>query len=255
VRQELFILASEHEGLKAINPVPNDMMTSSQRRRPMIRRASASVALHDSLRERILNLDLAPGQYISRSEIAAEYQVSLTPVRDALIKLEEEGLIHIYPQSKTEVSKIDLAHAQETHFLRLSLELEVVRRLAAMGGSAPIQAARSSLAQQIAAHDANDLSSFVRLDRTFHKALYEAIGVEALSSVIEARSGHIDRLRKLNLPAPGKSESIVDCHTRILAAIERGEVEGACAVLREHLSGTLAMADEIRKRNPDFFVA
>ena len=79
--------------------------------------------------------------------------------------------------------------------------------------------------------------------------------MEALSSVIEARSGHIDRLRKLNLPAPGKSESIVDCHTRILAAIERGEVEGACAVLREHLSGTLAMADEIRKRNPDFFVA
>ncbi|EAU46180.1 GntR family transcriptional regulator [Salipiger bermudensis] len=235
--------------------MPNDMMTSSQRRRPMIRRASASVALHDSLRERILNLDLAPGQYISRSEIAAEYQVSLTPVRDALIKLEEEGLIHIYPQSKTEVSKIDLSHARETHFLRLSLELEIVSRLAAMGASAPVQPARSSLAQQIAAHDANDLSSFVRLDRAFHHALYEAIGMEALSSVIEARSGHIDRLRKLNLPAPGKSESIVGCHTRILEAIERGDVEAARAVLREHLSGTLAMADEIRERNPDFFVA
>lgn len=113
----------------------------------MIRRASASVALHDSLRERILNLDLAPGQYISRSEIAADYEVSLTPVRDALIKLEEEGLIHIYPQSKTEVSKIDLAHARETHFLRLSLELEIVSRLAAMARkrrcSRPARASRS----------------------------------------------------------------------------------------------------------------
>lgn len=79
--------------------------------------------------------------------------------------------------------------------------------------------------------------------------------MEALSSVIEARSGHIDRLRKLNLPAPGKSESILDCHSRILDAIERGDVEAARAVLREHLSGTLAMADEIRERNPEFFVA
>lgn len=109
----------------------------------MIRRASASVALHDSLRERILNLDLAPGQYISRSEIAADYEVSLTPVRDALIKLEEEGLIHIYPQSKTEVSKIDLAHARETHFLRLSLELEIVSRLAAMGAGSAGAAGRA----------------------------------------------------------------------------------------------------------------
>lgn len=231
------------------------MNTTPQRRRPTIRRGSASMTLHDSLRERILNLDLAPGSYISRSEIAAEYQVSLTPVRDALIKLEEEGLIHTFPQSKTEVSKIDLAHAQETHFLRLSLELEVVRRLAKLGAQAPIQNARSNLAQQIAARDANDLSSFVRLDRAFHYALYEAVGVENLFSVIDARSGHIDRLRKLNLPDPGKSQSIVDCHTRILAAIERGDADTACAVLREHLSGTLAMADQIRDRKPDFFSA
>lgn len=231
------------------------MMTPQQRPRPTIRRASASVTLHDSLRERILNLDLAPGQYISRSEIATEYQVSLTPVRDALIKLEEEGLIRIFPQSKTEVSKIDLAHAQETHFLRLSLELEVVRRLAQQGAAAPIQAARSNLAQQIAAREAGDLASFVRLDRAFHYALYEAVGVESLFSVIDARSGHIDRLRKLNLPDPGKTQSIVDCHTRILDAIAAGDVEAACAVLREHLSGTLAMADQIRERNPDFFAA
>lgn len=229
------------------------MITSPKRRRQPVRRASASVTLHDSLRDRILNLDLLPGQSISRSEIAAEYQVSLTPVRDALIKLEEEGLIHTFPQSKTEVSKIDVEHAQETHFLRLSLELEIVRRLAGMGGSESVQKARSNLAQQIAAREANDLSSFVRLDRAFHFALYEAVGVENLFALIEARSGHIDRLRKLNLPDPGKSLSIVDCHTRILDAIEIGDADAACDVVREHLSGTLAMADQIRDRNPDFF--
>lgn len=238
-----------------VKPLPDDMRSSPSRLRQPIRRGSASLTLHDSLRERILNLDLAPGQYISRSEIAADYQVSLTPVRDALIKLEEEGLIHTFPQSKTEVSKINVAHAQETHFLRLSLELEIVRRLAALGGEAPIRKARSVLAQQIAAREVNDLSSFVRLDSAFHHALYEAVGVEDLFDVIKARSGHIDRLRKLNLPDPGKTLSIVDCHTRILDAIERGDADAASEVLREHLSGTLAMADQIRERNPDYFAS
>ncbi|WP_229737524.1 GntR family transcriptional regulator [Primorskyibacter flagellatus] len=231
------------------------MTRTQQRRRQPLRRGSASSALHDSLRDRILNLDLVPGQSISRSAIAAEYQVSLTPVRDALIKLEEEGLIDTFPQSKTEVSRIDVHHAQETHFLRLALELEIVRRLAMNAPGATFHEARSVLAQQVAAREVNDLSAFVRLDSNFHYALYEAAGVDSLFTLIQSRSGHIDRLRKLNLPDPGKSQSILDCHSRILDALEAGDADTACAVLREHLSGTLAMVDEIRARTPGYFVA
>lgn len=236
-----------------MNAAPEHPPSTPPRRRPPLRRGSASVQLHDALRERILSLDLAPGQNLSRTEIAADYQVSLTPVRDALIKLEEEGLIDTFPQSKTEVSKIDLDHAQETHFLRLSLELEIVRRLAARGDAALTQKARSFLAQQVAARDADDLASFARLDRAFHLALYEAVGVENLHALIDARSGHIDRLRKLNLPDPGKTRSILDCHRRILDAIDAADETAACAALREHLSGTLAMANVIRDRNPRYF--
>ncbi|MEC7256485.1 MAG: GntR family transcriptional regulator [Pseudomonadota bacterium] len=222
-------------------------------RRAPIKRGSASLQLHDSLRERILGLDLEPGQALSRAEIAAEYRVSLTPVRAALIKLEEEGLIDTFPQSKTEVSKIDIAHAQETHFLRLSLELEIVRRLAEGTGQGATNPARSILAQQIAARDSRDLAAFSRLDRAFHLALYEAAGMQALYGVIDARSGHIDRLRKLNLPDPGKTLSIIDCHARILDGIDAKDSAAACAALREHLSGTLAMANVIRDRHPDYF--
>lgn len=221
--------------------------------RQQLKRGSVSLQLHDSLRERILDLDLEPGQALSRAEIAAEYRVSLTPVRDALIKLEEEGLIDTFPQSKTEVSKIDIEHAQETHFLRLSLELEIVRRIAAKRDPALTATARSILAQQVVARDTGDLDAFARLDRSFHLALYEAVGMEKLYGLIDARSGHIDRLRKLNLPDPGKIQSILDCHTWILDAIEAGDTDAACAALREHLSGTLAMANTIRDRNPQYF--
>lgn len=237
------------------NPSPNLSSDQAPPKRPLqkIKRGSASSQLHKSLRERIILLELEPGQYLSRTEIAEQYGVSQTPVRDALIKLEEEGLIVTFPQSKTEVSKIDIDHAFDTHFLRLSVELEIVRRLARAHDPSLTAKARSILAQQKAAWSENDLDAFMELDKAFHLALFEAAGVKDLYPVIGARSGHIDRLRNLNLPDPGKSSSILRLHNSILDAIEAGQVGSAETATREHLSGTLSMAEDIRARNPQFF--
>ena len=221
--------------------------------RKTIKRGSASVLLHEALRERIVSLELIPGEYLSRSEIAAQYDVSQTPVRDAMMRLEEEGLLVIYPQSKTLVSKIDVTHAQETQFLRLSIELEVVRTLIRQEGKAQIAKARTCLALQRAALGSDDLLQFSRLDREFHAAICEAAGVANLWTIVTARSGHIDRLRKLNLPDPGKSSSILSCHERILRAIDDRDDRGAEAVLREHLSGTLSQVEQIIERYPGYF--
>ncbi|MGR3462463.1 MAG: GntR family transcriptional regulator [Roseovarius sp.] len=219
----------------------------------MVKRGSASTQIHDALRERIIALELRPGEFLSRAEIAAFYGVSQTPVRDAMIRLEEEGLLIIYPQSKTIVSKINVAHAQETQFLRLSIELEVVRRLAQEQDANRVARAHTCLSLQRAALAAGDLDEFSRLDREYHASLYQAAGVPNLWTIITARSGHIDRLRKLNLPDPGKSSSILSCHERILATIETGDLEKAEAVVREHLSGTLAQVDKIMERHPEYF--
>ena len=174
-------------------------------------------------------------------------------MRDALIKLEEEGLVVTFPQSKTEVSRIDVEHALETHFLRLSLELEISRRLAIAADPALTAKARSVLTMQEAVCTEDDFDAFSKLDRDYHFALYEAAGVQNLYAVIDARSGHIDRLRNLNLPDPGKSGSILDCHRRILDAIEAGDAPTTEAVVREHLSGTLAKVNDIRERHPRYF--
>lgn len=218
-----------------------------------IKSVSASQQIHESLKERIIRLELAPGQNLSRAEVSETYGVSQTPVRDAMQRLEEEGLLRIFPQSKTEVSRIDIAHAQETQFLRLSVELEVVRRLCAAEGRSFSAEIASVVTRQERALDAADMDQFSRLDRVFHRTLCRLVGVENLWTLITARSGHIDRLRQLNLPDPGKQSSIMDCHNRILSAIRAGDAEEAVSVVREHLSGTLAQADEIRARYPDYF--
>lgn len=221
--------------------------------RGQVRRLSVSQQIHEALRARILSLELAPGQNLSRTEIADFYGVSQTPVRDAMMRLEEEGLLVIFPQSKTEVSRIDVAQARETQFLRLSLEVEVAKRLILAGDPARLDPVDALLGQMRRAFEAGDLQHFADLDRGFHRALFEAAGVAPLWELVTGRSGHIDRLRKLNLPDPGKASEILAYHERIVAAIRAGDAAEAEAQVRGHLTGTLAKADEISVRHPEYF--
>src|SRR5687768_16350815 len=97
-------------------------------RRDRSRQAAPQVLEH--LRERIMSLDLTPGTVLSRTELAEDYGLSQTPIRDALIRLGEEGLVDIFPQHATVVSRIDVASALQAHFLRRAIESEIVRVLA-----------------------------------------------------------------------------------------------------------------------------
>lgn len=223
------------------------------RRVQRIKSLSASHQIHQALRNRIIELSLKPGQSLSRTEVCETYGVSQTPVRDAMQRLQEEGLLDIFPQSKTEVSRIDITQAQETQFLRIALEVETVRHLCGLADRSFIDGIGKMIAAQERALDAKEMAEFAELDRAFHRALCSVAGVENLCDLIASRSGHIDRLRNLNLPEPGKSTSILTYHRRILTEIAEGNAEAACAAMREHLSGTLSQVGEIRLRYPDYF--
>ena len=219
-----------------------------------IKRTSTSRQLYDLLRGRIIALELPPGMQLSRSEIALSYGVSQTPVRDALQMLETEGLVIVYPQSRTEVTRIDIGQARETQFLRLSLELEVVRLLTASQSQSVLDRAERLVAQQETALSVDhDLERFSVLDRQFHQTLFDGAGVPNLSALIQSRSGHIDRLRKLNLMDPGKAGTILAAHHQMVKSMRAGDLEGAQAVVREHLTGTLSTVDAIRVAHSQFF--
>ena len=90
----------------------------------------AAPQVFEKLREAIVALDLVPGTVLARAELAEQFGISQTPIRDALLKLGEEGLVDIFPQHATVVSRIDISAAKQAHYLRRSIELEVVRTLA-----------------------------------------------------------------------------------------------------------------------------
>lgn len=217
------------------------------------RSRQAAPQVEQALREAILALALPPGTVLQRAELAERFGVSQTPVRDALLKLGEDGLVDIYPQHATIVSRIDVPAALRAHFLRRALELEIVRELASRDADAlvPVLALlRERIAQQKKALAARDYSTFIDLDRAFHRAMYEAAGYAELWPLIRQRSGHVDRLRRLHLPTRGKGQDILRDHQAIVDAVARREPEAAAAALRSHLAGTLTFVDEVRQRHP-----
>lgn len=220
---------------------------------PLGPRRSAAEIAYDQLRQAVITLALPPGTVLSRAALAARLGVSQTPVREALIRLQEEGLIEVVPHSLTRVAKIDLSSAREANFLRLAIEVEIVRRLA----QAPTPVLAASLRAEVARlrelHAQGDRDGFAMADEAFHGLLYAAAGVPGLRDLVRSRSGHLDRLRRLHLPSPGKTEQIIADHAAVAEAIIVHAPEAAERHLRQHLSGTFAEIERIRTTAPEYF--
>ncbi len=218
------------------------------------RRMPASQQVYEDLRAKILSLKLEPGEALSRPNLADAYGLSQTPVRDAFLKLQQEGLVEIFPQSRTMVTKIDVDHARETQFLRTSIELEMIRALTLDPDKQKLAPAQQILSQQrLAFLEHGNLTNFSLLDRSFHLSLCATVGHTELWELVVRRSGHIDRLRNLNLPDPGKAATILADHAEILQAAISSNVADAERAVRKHLSGTLNAVEQIKERYPRYF--
>lgn len=214
----------------------------------------AAPQVFEMLREKILELDLLPGTVLSRPELQQQFGLSSTPIRDALLRLQEEDLVDIFPQHATRVSRIDIGHARQAAFLRRAIEVEVAHSLALAPDAALVAALRDMLHQQQAVADSNDLGRFNQLDRAMHRMMYEAAGIPDLWQVVQRRNGHIQRLRNLHLPLTGKVQQTIRDHTAIVDAVAAGDAAAAAREARLHLSRSLSIIDEIRAQYPaDYF--
>src|SRR5579864_415043 len=118
----------------------------------------------DALRQDIIALTLAPGSVLSRAELQDRFGLSSTPVRDALMRLQEEGLVEVFPQHATVVSPIDLEKAQQGQFLRRSIESEIVRVLASKPDRRVTERLNSLIRQQSAFAKLGEYDAFTAAD-------------------------------------------------------------------------------------------
>ncbi|MFC5522288.1 GntR family transcriptional regulator [Polaromonas jejuensis] len=212
----------------------------------------------EALRELIVSVQLQPGTVLQRAELAEHFGISQTPIRDALLRLGEEQLVDIFPQHATVVSRIDLSAALQAHFLRRAIELEILTTLCGLPDAKHrelVQRLNTNLLLQEAALKPLDLAKLALADQAFHQEMYEAANVGPLWTLVRKQSGHVDRLRHLNLPDEGKPQAIVRDHRAIVEAIARKDAQGAEKALRQHLAGTLAFVDDIKHRFPEWITS
>lgn len=214
----------------------------------------AAQQVYDYLRSAIVELRFKPGMDLDRAELARHFGLSVTPIRDALLKLEEDDLVDIFPQHGTRVRAVDLESARNAHFLRLTLELEIARTLARQRDDGLVEELQGFVGRQRVCLEGDDMDAFAQADQAFHERMYVAARAEQLWRFMRGKSGNMDRLRRLHLLETGKAESVVQEHADIAAAIARGDPEGAEAGVRRHLSGTLSGLVALRERYPDYLV-
>ncbi len=216
---------------------------------------SAATRVYEDLRRRIISLGLPPDTTLSRVELSDAYGVSQTPVREAMQRLEQDGLVRIYPQSKTVVSRINTQELHENQFLRVALETEVVRRLAEQRDEVTVKRARMIVKmQESVLEDMSQIQVFNDLDREFHRTLFEGVDMQKLHEMINSKLGHLARCQRLELPRIGKAQDILKGHRAIIDSIEKGNPERSVEAMRKHLTGTILSIASLREEYPDYFV-
>src|SRR5215467_9613941 len=148
------------------------------------RAATASSRIYADLRAELVSLQRRPGEAISESEIAMSYGVSRTPVREAILKLSDEGLVEIFPQSGIIVSRIPVAALPESIVIRRALEETTTRLTAELATASQILALHSIVERQREADVAHDRDAFHQADELFHATIAEIAGYPGIWKLI-----------------------------------------------------------------------
>jgi DNA-binding GntR family transcriptional regulator len=229
------------------------MTRGTMARARLSRGETSSEAVHRHLRDQILSLALKPGAAISENELALAYGVSRTPVREALLRLSDEGLVAIVPKAGTVVSLIPLNALPEALVIRRALEEVAVRAAASRASGSQILGLRALLTRQKEAAEAGAADAFHAADEAFHAALAEAAGYPGIWSLVQQVKVQIDRYRRLTLPQEGRMLRVLEEHAAVANALERRDAEAAARAMRGHLDGLELSLPDVHKLNPDYF--
>ena len=226
---------------------------AGHRRTGRPRTATAAARIYAELRAELVSLQRRPGDPIIEAEIARAYGVSRTPVREAILRLSDEGLVEIFPQSGIFVSRIPLAALPEAIIVRRSLEETTTRMATERASASQILSLHAILERQREAEVAADREAFHQADEAFHAAIADIAGHPGIWKLILQVKVHVDRFRWLTLPQRGRMAEVIAEHEAVMAAIEARNPASAGAAMARHLERLLADISATQHNNPEFF--
>jgi DNA-binding GntR family transcriptional regulator len=214
---------------------------------------TTAAAIYQQLYAAIVSLALKPGMSLQEKRIAEDFGVSRTPVREALLRLAETGLVEIFPQSGTFVSRIPISAIPEAVVIRKSLERTTVERAAEVATAEDIGRLDAIIARQRAHAERNETSLFYEQDEAFHEAISSIAGYPNMWTLVKTVKLQIDRARRLTLPVTGRMAIVIEEHIAIRDAISAGDEARACEAMMRHLGAVIPDVQALREHYPGYF--
>ena len=193
--------------------------------------------VYQVLRYNILRLHLAPGQEISETDVSDRLGISRTPVREAFIRLAEDGLLEVKPQKWSCIPLIDLEQAEDARFVRRSLEKSILKEACKGLPASALTELEYNIELQKRYFEEKDFENFLNTDDEFHRSIYRRQGKERVWSFIKKLYYNYDRLRIMTLELT--IERLIQEHRAILSVLVTCEGSQVDLLVDEHLTNKI----------------
>lgn len=190
---------------------------------------------------------------MSEHDLAARYEVSRQPVREAMISLANDNFVDIRPQRGTFVSHLSLDRILQSRLIREAIETAIIQQGCRNFDVALAPAIATNLEIQRVRAEAGDRAGFQAADAEFHDLLARGVGFPHAWETIRDLKQHTDRICKLTLSTPEVMLGLLQQHREIFAAIHEGKTSVAVRLMRNHLAATKRVLPDIKRRFPDWF--
>ena len=196
----------------------------------------------DALRVAIGNGTFRPGEALNQAQLAEQFRVSHIPVREAIRRLEAEGLVRVIPNRGAFVAELSAEEVEELYDIRIPLELRALRLAIPRLGKADFREAARLLSNidELRLQD-TDIARWGELDRAFHLLLYRASGRPRLVTIIEQLRANTGRYSRAFLQMADQRAVMQSEHHALLQSCERGDTDAATDILERHLLHSCAM--------------
>ena len=198
-------------------------------------RFSSAERAYRALKKLILGNELPAGSQLLEQEAAERLGMSRTPVREAMIRLEKDGVVEVRPRHGMRVLPVSPDDMREIYQVLTALESAAAEAVARRGATpAEIAGLRAVVANMEAALDRDNLDGWADADKRFHRLLVTLTGKQRLQQMVSKLDEQAHRARVLTLRLRPKPVNSVRDHARLVAAIARRDAESARRIHHDH---------------------
>lgn len=207
------------------------------KKRAVVRQSLPDVIAAD-LRKRILSGDLEEGELIRQELLADEYDVSRMPIREALKRLDAEGLVVFQNNRGATVMKHSLEEIAEIFDIRILLEVDLFRRAIPKMTEVDFAACEGTLEAMERSYETGDVAEWGPLNEHYHNLLLEAAGRNLTFELLQRASTQANRYVGMHIDQLNKSDNAREDHRALLDLARSGNIDAAAERLRAHIENT-----------------